>query len=29
MITAMKTKGIHYIESRGTAADALKKAVKK
>jgi predicted Fe-Mo cluster-binding NifX family protein len=29
MIAAMKTKGINYIEFKGTAADAAKKAVKK
>lgn len=29
MITAMKAKGINYIEFKGTAADAVKKAVKK
>ena len=29
MIVAMKTKGINYIEFKGTAADAVKKALKK
>jgi predicted Fe-Mo cluster-binding NifX family protein len=29
MIAAMKAKGINYIELRGTAADAVKKALKK
>jgi len=29
MITAMKAKGIKYIEFKGTAADAVKNAVKK
>jgi predicted Fe-Mo cluster-binding NifX family protein len=29
MISAMKAKGINYIEFKGTAADAVKKAVKK
>lgn len=29
MIAAMKAKGINYIELKGTAADAVKKALKK
>jgi hypothetical protein len=29
MITAIRVKGINYIEFKGTAADAVKKAVKK
>lgn len=29
MIAAMKTKGINYIEFKGTAADAVKKSLKK
>lgn len=29
MITVMKAKGINYIEFKGSAADAVKKAVKK
>jgi len=29
MITAMKTKGMNYVEFKGTAADAMKKTLKK